>query len=113
MLGHVHVPHELVPRLDAFLRDSLCPLLNFHRPCAPGDVDSCCATQRQARSHRPTVHRTGAGARSAGTARKATRILRYSRTDVSRGILGVGGPLATPESESGAVPRAKNRRFWS
>ena len=40
-------------------------------------------------------------------------ILRYSRTDVSRGILGVGGPLATPESESGAVPRAKNRRFWS
>ena len=39
--------------------------------------------------------------------------LRYSRTDVSRGILGVGGPLATPESESGAVPRAKNRRFWS
>ena len=39
--------------------------------------------------------------------------LRYSRTDVSRGILGVGGPLATRESESGAVPRAKNRRFWS
>ncbi len=32
-LGHVHVPHELVPRLDTFLRDSLCPLLNFHRPC--------------------------------------------------------------------------------
>ena len=32
-LGHIHVPHALVPRLDAFLRDSLCPLLNFHRPC--------------------------------------------------------------------------------
>ena len=25
-LGHVHVPHELVPSLDTFLRDSLCPL---------------------------------------------------------------------------------------
>ena len=40
-LGHVHVPHELVPRLDAFLRDSLCPLLNFHRPCLfPTEVTS-------------------------------------------------------------------------
>ena len=27
------VPHDLVPQVDAFLRDSLCPLLNFHRPC--------------------------------------------------------------------------------
>ncbi len=40
-LGHVHVPHELVPRLDTFLRDSLCPLLNFHRPCLfPTEVTS-------------------------------------------------------------------------
>ena len=40
-LGHVHVPHDLVPQLDAFLRDSLCPLLNFHRPCLfPTEVTS-------------------------------------------------------------------------
>ena len=40
-LGHVHVPHELVPQLDAFLQDSLCPLLNFHRPCLfPTEVTS-------------------------------------------------------------------------
>ena len=40
-LGHVHVPHELVPSLDTFLRDSLCPLLNFHRPCLfPTEVTS-------------------------------------------------------------------------
>ena len=40
-LGHIHVSHELVPQLDAFLRDSLCPLLNFHRPCLfPTDVTS-------------------------------------------------------------------------
>jgi hypothetical protein len=40
-LGHVHIPHELVPQLDAFLRDSLCPLLNFHRPCLfPTEVTS-------------------------------------------------------------------------
>ena len=32
-LGHVHVPHALVPRVNAFLHDHLCPLLNFHRPC--------------------------------------------------------------------------------
>ena len=31
--GHIRVSHDLVPQLDAFLRDSLCPLLNFHRPC--------------------------------------------------------------------------------
>ena len=40
-LGHVHVSHDLVPQLDAFLRDSLCPLLNFHRPCLfPNEVTS-------------------------------------------------------------------------
>ena len=40
-LGHIHVSHELVPQLDAFLRDSLCPLLNFHRPCLfPTEVTS-------------------------------------------------------------------------
>ena len=32
-LGHVHVPHALVPRVNAFLHDNLCPFLNFHRPC--------------------------------------------------------------------------------
>ena len=32
-LGHIHVPHALVPRVNAFLHDHLCPLLNFHRPC--------------------------------------------------------------------------------
>ena len=30
--GHIRVSHDLVPQLDAFLRDSLCPLLNFLRP---------------------------------------------------------------------------------
>ena len=40
-LGHIHVSHDLVPKLDAFLRDSLCPLLNFHRPCLfPTEVTS-------------------------------------------------------------------------
>ena len=32
-LGHIHVPHSLVPHVNAFLHDHLCPLLNFHRPC--------------------------------------------------------------------------------
>ena len=32
-LGHIHVPHALVPQVNAFLHDHLCPLLNFHRPC--------------------------------------------------------------------------------
>jgi len=32
-LGHMHVPHALVPQVNAFLHDHLCPLLNFHRPC--------------------------------------------------------------------------------
>ena len=32
-LGHIHVPHALVPHVNAFLHDHLCPLLNFHRPC--------------------------------------------------------------------------------
>lgn len=32
-LGHVHVPHTLVPQVNAYLHDHLCPLLNFHRPC--------------------------------------------------------------------------------
>ena len=32
-LGHIHVSHALVPRVNAFLHDHLCPLLNFHRPC--------------------------------------------------------------------------------
>ena len=32
-LGHVHVPHDLLPTLNTFLRDSFCPFLNFHRPC--------------------------------------------------------------------------------
>ena len=32
-LGHVHVPHSLVPQVNAYLHDHLCPLLNFHRPC--------------------------------------------------------------------------------
>ena len=32
-LGHVHVPHALVPQVNDFLRDHLCPFLNFHRPC--------------------------------------------------------------------------------
>ena len=40
-LGHIHVPHALVPRVNDFLRDSLCPLLNFHRPCLfPTEVTS-------------------------------------------------------------------------
>ncbi len=47
-LGHVHVPHTLVPRLDAFLRDSLCPLLNFHRPCLfPTEVTSASGKVRK------------------------------------------------------------------
>ena len=32
-LGHVHVPHALVPKVNAFLDRALCPFLNFHRPC--------------------------------------------------------------------------------
>ena len=31
-LGHIHVPHALVPQVNAFLRGSLRPLLNFHSP---------------------------------------------------------------------------------
>ena len=47
-LGHIHVSHELVPQLDAFLRDSLCPLLNFHRPCLfPTDVTSASGRVRK------------------------------------------------------------------
>ncbi len=32
-LGHTHIPRDLAPLVDAFLRDSLSPFLNFHRPC--------------------------------------------------------------------------------
>ena len=32
-LGHFHVPHALVPQVNAFLDDALAPFLNFHRPC--------------------------------------------------------------------------------
>ncbi len=32
-LGHIHVPHALVPQVNDFLRNHLCPFLNFHRPC--------------------------------------------------------------------------------
>ena len=32
-LGHIHIPGHLAPQVDAFLRDTLSPLLNFHRPC--------------------------------------------------------------------------------
>ena len=32
-LGHIHVPHALVPQVHDFLHDTLCPFLNFHRPC--------------------------------------------------------------------------------
>ena len=47
-LGHIHVPHDLVPQLDAFLRDSLCPLLNFHRPCLfPTEVTSASGRVRK------------------------------------------------------------------
>ena len=47
-LGHIHVSHELVPQLDAFLRDSLCPLLNFHRPCLfPTEVTSASGRVRK------------------------------------------------------------------
>ena len=47
-LGHIHVPHDLVPQLDAFLRDSLCPLLNFRRPCLfPTEVTSASGRVRK------------------------------------------------------------------
>ena len=47
-LGHIHVPHDLVPQVDAFLRDSLCPLLNFHRPCLfPTEVTSASGRVRK------------------------------------------------------------------
>ena len=32
-LGHTCVPRPLAPRVDAFLRGTLSPFLNFHRPC--------------------------------------------------------------------------------
>ena len=32
-LGHIHVPHALVPQVNAFLDHALGPFLNFHRPC--------------------------------------------------------------------------------
>ena len=32
-LGHAHIPRHLAPLVNAFLRDSLSPFLNFHRPC--------------------------------------------------------------------------------
>ncbi len=32
-LGHTHIPRDLAPLVDTFLRDSLSPFLNFHRPC--------------------------------------------------------------------------------
>ena len=38
-LGHIYVPGPLAPRVNAFLRDTLFPFLNFHRPCLlPIDV---------------------------------------------------------------------------
>ena len=32
-LGHIHVPRALVPQVNTFLRNHLCPFLNFHHPC--------------------------------------------------------------------------------
>ena len=60
-LGHVHVPHELLPTLNVFLRDSFCPFLNFHRPCLfPTEVTSTTGrvqkTYRQADVATPYQH---------------------------------------------------------
>ena len=44
-LGHIYVPGSLAPRVDDFLRDTLSPLLNFHRPCL-FSVDATSATGR-------------------------------------------------------------------
>ena len=44
-LGHIYVPGSLAPRVDDFLRDTLSPLLNFHRPCL-FSVDVTSATGR-------------------------------------------------------------------
>ena len=47
-LGHIHVPHALVPRVNVFLQGSLCPLLNFHRPCLfPTEVTSASGRVRK------------------------------------------------------------------
>jgi len=44
-LGHSFIPKELASATNEFLRDALCPLLNYHRPCL-------FATQEQAPSGR-------------------------------------------------------------
>ena len=39
-LGRAHIPAECAPAVNDFLRDHLCPFLNFHRPCLfPSEVE--------------------------------------------------------------------------
>ena len=51
-LGHIYVPAPLAPRVNAFLRDTLPPFLNFHRPCLLS-VDVTSATGRVVRKRYP------------------------------------------------------------
>ncbi|WP_419935247.1 integrase [Candidatus Palauibacter sp.] len=39
-LGRAHIPADHAPAVNDFLRDHLCPFLNFHRPCLfPSEVE--------------------------------------------------------------------------
>ena len=39
-LGRAHIPADCAPAVNDFLRDHLCPFLNFHRPCLfPSEVE--------------------------------------------------------------------------
>ncbi|WP_419941237.1 integrase [Candidatus Palauibacter sp.] len=39
-LGRAHIPADHAPAVNGFLRDHLCPFLNFHRPCLfPSEVE--------------------------------------------------------------------------
>ena len=39
-LGRAHIPAQCAPAVNGFLRDHLCPFLNFHRPCLfPSEVE--------------------------------------------------------------------------
>ena len=50
-LGRAHIPAERAPAVNDFLRDHLCPFLNFHRPCLfPSEIE--CPRGRVRRRYR-------------------------------------------------------------
>ncbi len=90
-LGHTHIPRDLAPLVDAFLRDSLSPFLNFHRPASsPSRPPAPTAASRGA------TPRTGSPRPSTASGRCPTP--KRSSGPASRSRRSTGSPPPPPAS---------------